>query len=68
MFDLTPEHPFSNGIVFSDAEFAHLDQRPGTRLQRMGHFDFRTSSRSANAGGLVETPVCPSDDYASILP
>ena len=53
VFDLTEEHPFSNCVVFSDAEYRRLDQPNGFPLQRMGHFDFRTSYRSGNSPGRL---------------
>ena len=68
VFDLTEEHPFSNCVVFSDAEYRRLDQPNGFPLQRMGHFDFRTSYRSGNSPGLVENPNCRTDEYGAILP
>ncbi len=68
VFDFTEEHPFSNCIVFPDADYLRLDQASGTRMQRMGHFDFRTYSSRGNAAGLVAEPNCRTDNYAAILP
>lgn len=68
VFDVTTEHPFSNCFVFSDAEYQRLDQAPNTRIQRMGHFDFRTYYTEGNEGGLVPEPNCRTDNYAAILP
>lgn len=68
VFDTSDEHPFSNCFVFDDAAYGRLDMRAGDELQRMGHFDFRTTSASGNAPGLVSQPNCRTDDYAAILP
>lgn len=71
VFDVSDEHPYSNCIVFSDAEFGRLEMGPGDELRRMGHFDINAilqNRRSDNSPGLVEDPNCRTDDYASILP
>ena len=65
-FDMSDEHALSNCVVFPDAAFGTLAMAPGDRLQRMGHFDFRTGA--TNDAGLVADPNCPTDDYAAILP
>lgn len=68
VFDISDEHPFSNCVVFSDADFTRLDMGPGDELQRMGHFDFRTNFRRGNEPGLVENPNCRTDNYGAVLP
>ncbi|SFI86527.1 Flp pilus assembly protein TadG [Jannaschia pohangensis] len=68
VFNLTDEHTLSNCVVFSDAEFQRLDQPDGTELQRMGHFDFRTSYNDGNPAGLVTNPNCVTGEYGAIVP
>lgn len=84
VFPTTDEHSYSNCFVFEDADFNRTDLPVGDVLQRMGHFDFRSShlvvqnnrvvfdangNRVRNDGpGLVANPNCRTDEKSAVLP
>ncbi|CTQ33882.1 VWA domain-containing protein [Jannaschia rubra] len=67
VFDMTREHDLSHCAVFENSDFNRLDLPRGSRLQRMGDFDFRTNYKQGNDRGLTPRPNCERGEYGAVL-